>query len=92
MEPDHLAFARVWADLQSRPILATINRARFIRMRYKGGLCDDYGSQQKGLLSSKIKWNFTKFLVNRQGQVVARNAPATEPAKLKTEIERLLKE
>lgn len=44
-----------------------------------------------GLLGSKvIKWNFTKFLVNRQGEVVSRYAPATEPEKIARDIERLL--
>ncbi|WP_458095010.1 glutathione peroxidase [Roseomonas sp. WA12] len=37
-----------------------------------------------------VKWNFTKFLVGRDGRVVARYAPATAPEKLSGEIERLL--
>ena len=37
-----------------------------------------------------VKWNFTKFLVDREGRVVARYAPATAPEKLAGEIERLL--
>jgi glutathione peroxidase len=37
-----------------------------------------------------VKWNFTKFLVGRDGRVVARYAPATAPEKLAGEIERLL--
>jgi glutathione peroxidase len=44
-----------------------------------------------GLLGTeKIKWNFTKFLVDREGKVVARYAPATKPATLSTKIENLL--
>lgn len=44
-----------------------------------------------GLLGSNlIKWNFTKFLVDRNGNVVARYAPQTEPKELEKEIERLL--
>ena len=44
-----------------------------------------------GFLGSEaIKWNFTKFLVGRNGQVVARYAPTTKPAELTAEIERLL--
>ena len=31
--------------------------------------------QKKGILSDNIKWNFTKFLINREGQVVERYAP-----------------
>lgn len=48
-------------------------------------------SQQKGTLGSKIKWNFTKFLVDRNGNVVARFAPTTTPEKLEEEIVKLLK-
>ena len=46
---------------------------------------------QKGLLGSeKIKWNFTKFLVNRDGEVVARYAPTVKPKDLAKDIEDLL--
>ena len=37
-----------------------------------------------------IKWNFTKFLVDRDGKVVSRHAPTTPPDKLRGEIEGLL--
>ena len=47
-------------------------------------------NQKSGLLGSSIKWNFTKFLVDRSGQVVARHAPTTTPESLKKEIEALL--
>ena len=44
-----------------------------------------------GLLGSKaIKWNFTKFLVDRSGKVVKRYAPQTKPEELKQDIEALL--
>jgi len=44
-----------------------------------------------GLLGLKaIKWNFTKFLVNRAGKVVKRYAPQTKPEELKQDIEKLL--
>jgi len=46
-----------------------------------------------GLLGSKaIKWNFTKFLVDRQGQVAARHASTTAPAELEQAIEALLRQ
>jgi glutathione peroxidase len=45
---------------------------------------------KSGLLGSSIKWNFTKFLVDRAGQVVARHAPTTKPEGLTKEIEALL--
>jgi glutathione peroxidase len=44
-----------------------------------------------GLLGEGIKWNFTKFLVDRQGQVVDRFAPATPPEKLEAAVVKLLK-
>lgn len=48
-------------------------------------------TKQKGLLGTEaIKWNFTKFLVNRSGEVVKRFAPQTTPAELEKEIEELL--
>jgi glutathione peroxidase len=43
-----------------------------------------------GLLGSSIKWNFTKFLIDRTGQVVARHAPTAKPEGLTREIEALL--
>jgi glutathione peroxidase len=47
--------------------------------------------QAPGILGSKnIKWNFTKFLVNKQGQVVKRYGPITKPEKIAEDIESLL--
>jgi len=40
--------------------------------------------------SERIKWNFTKFLVDRDGRVVGRFAPTTTPEELRSHIERLL--
>jgi glutathione peroxidase len=46
---------------------------------------------QKGLLGSEnIKWNFTKFLVDRDGEVIARFAPTVKPKDLAKDIEKLL--
>jgi glutathione peroxidase len=51
----------------------------------------DYLKREKsGLLGSSIKWNFTKFLVDRTGRVVARHAPTATPQGLKQEIKALL--
>jgi glutathione peroxidase len=48
-------------------------------------------SEAPGVLGSKrIKWNFTKFLVNQQGQVVKRYAPSTKPEAIAEDIEALL--
>jgi glutathione peroxidase len=47
--------------------------------------------EAKGLMGSeKVKWNFTKFLVNREGQVVRRYAPTAKPADIRADIEKLL--
>lgn len=44
-----------------------------------------------GMLGSQsIKWNFTKFLVDRSGKPVGRYAPATKPEEIKSEIEKYL--
>lgn len=48
-------------------------------------------SAAPGILGTEaIKWNFTKFLINRDGNIVARFAPTTKPEELAEEIERLL--
>jgi glutathione peroxidase len=47
-------------------------------------------SQQGGVLGDRIKWNFTKFLVGRDGQVIKRYAPATKPEKIAADIEAAL--
>lgn len=49
-------------------------------------------SQKGGMMSSSVKWNFTKFLVNQDGEVVARFAPTKAPAALEKEIKQLLGE
>jgi glutathione peroxidase len=49
-------------------------------------------SEASGLLGSEgIKWNFTKFLVNKKGEVVERYGSMTTPKELEKEIEKLLK-
>ncbi len=48
-------------------------------------------AQAPGILGSEsIKWNFTKFLINREGKVVERYAPSTTPDSLKSDIEKWL--
>jgi|TARA_B100000768_G_C11133377_1_gene312787 glutathione peroxidase len=47
--------------------------------------------EKKGLLGSeKIKWNFTKFLINKNGEPVARYAPSTTPEKIESDIAKIL--
>ncbi len=48
--------------------------------------------EQGGILwMDSIKWNFTKFLVDRDGNIVDRYAPSTKPKSLNADIEKLLK-
>ncbi|WP_280770865.1 glutathione peroxidase [Salipaludibacillus daqingensis] len=46
--------------------------------------------KESGMLSSDIKWNFTKFLVDQNGDVVKRYSPQTSPAKIEKDLEKLL--
>ena len=46
--------------------------------------------QKGGFFSNRIKWNFTKFLIGRQGNVIHRYAPSTAPAAIGGDIEREL--
>jgi glutathione peroxidase len=43
-------------------------------------------SEKKGLLGGTIKWNFTKFLVGRDGRVIGRYAPTTEPKDIADDV------
>lgn len=45
---------------------------------------------QNGFFNEKIKWNFTKFLVDKNGDVVQRFSPQKKPSQLESEIEALL--
>ncbi|MBL4953760.1 glutathione peroxidase [Neobacillus sp. YIM B02564] len=47
--------------------------------------------QKGGILSKNIKWNFTKFLVDRNGKVVERYSPTTKPSKIEEDIVSILK-
>lgn len=54
-------------------------------------LFDWMKGEAKGLFgSTSIKWNFTKFLIDRGGKVVRRYAPTDKPAKIAADIEKLL--
>ena len=46
--------------------------------------------ETKGLLGKSVKWNFTKFLVDKNGHIVKRFAPTDSPAKFAKEIEQYL--
>jgi len=54
-------------------------------------LYDWMKSEKKGLMgSTSVKWNFTKFLINREGEVVKRYGPQDAPATIAKDIEKLL--
>lgn len=46
--------------------------------------------EAKGVMGEKIKWNFTKFLVDSKGNVIKRYGSMTKPEKIKSDIEKLL--
>lgn len=48
--------------------------------------------EKGGLFGNAIKWNFTKFLVDKNGKVVERYSPTTPPLKIEGKIEQLLNE
>ncbi len=66
----------------------------FAKIDVNGGhahpLYDYLKNAKSGLLGASIKWNFTKFVVDRTGKVVARHAPTARPESLTREIEALL--
>lgn len=49
-------------------------------------------SEKKGLFGGSVKWNFTKFLIDKNGNVVERFAPTTSPLKIEKQILNLLNE
>lgn len=46
--------------------------------------------QKSGLLGGAIKWNFTKFLINKKGEVIDRYAPTTTPEKIAPDVAKAL--
>lgn len=62
----------------------------FAKVDVKGGNADPLfkylASSEKGLLTEGIKWNFTKFLVDKEGNVVKRYAPQTSPKKIEEDL------
>ncbi|MBL6962785.1 MAG: glutathione peroxidase [Bacteroidetes bacterium] len=57
---------------------------------YANPLFKDLKKEFGGLLSRRIKWNFTKFLINRDGKPVKRYAPTIKPEKIEEDIIKLL--
>jgi len=55
-------------------------------------LFDYLTSNTKGVLSNSIKWNFTKFLIDKDGKIVSRYGPTEKPEALEEDIEKVLAE
>ncbi|XP_010938757.1 probable glutathione peroxidase 5 [Elaeis guineensis] len=49
-------------------------------------------ASKSGILGSRIKWNFTKFLVDKEGKVIGRYAPTTSPLSIEKDIQKALGE
>ncbi|MBS4201741.1 glutathione peroxidase [Bacillus sp. FJAT-49732] len=47
-------------------------------------------NESKGFVTSDIKWNFTKFLVDRNGEVIKRYAPTISPSKIEVDIIKMI--
>jgi glutathione peroxidase len=67
----------------------------FAKIDVNGGNADPLyvalKKQAPGVLGTEgIKWNFTKFLIDRAGKVAGRYAPTTKPAEIEADIEKLL--
>ncbi|MEK5040613.1 glutathione peroxidase [Sporosarcina sp. FSL K6-3457] len=66
----------------------------FAKVDVKGGdvepLFTFLTSEKKGLLTEGIKWNFTKFLIDREGNVVERIAPQISPFKMRKSINQII--
>jgi len=48
-------------------------------------------NHSKGTFGSRIKWNFTKFLISKDGTVVKRYSPTTKPADFEKDVQEMLK-
>lgn len=67
---------------------------RFAKIKVNGKeadpLYDWLKSEKSGLLGKRIEWNFAKFLIDREGNVVQRFSSKSEPEKMVVDIEALL--
>ena len=76
---------------QLRRYLSAVFQNRGQRRGRASALQVPEGGGQGGLLSDNIKWNFTKFLVDREGKVLDRFAPMTNPKAIEKDIAKVLK-
>lgn len=71
-----------------------VNFPMFAKVDVKGENADPLFkylvSEKKGMLTEGIKWNFTKFLIDREGNVIKRYAPQTSPLEMEEDIKKLL--
>lgn len=67
---------------------------RFAKIEVNGNGADPLfkflKKEKRGVFGSNIKWNFTKFLVSRTGEIVKRFAPMTKPEDIENDIKSLL--
>ncbi|MGP4039927.1 glutathione peroxidase [Gracilibacillus sp. D59] len=70
----------------SFPMFAKID----VRGKHAHPLFQHLTKEAPGIISEKIKWNFTKFLIDENGNVVKRYAPKTEPKEIENDIKELL--
>lgn len=63
---------------------------RFKKIKVNGNDADEIFKYLKEQKKGRIKWNFTKFLVDREGNVVARFEPTTKPEDIEESVEKLL--
>ncbi len=88
-------FAKIDVNGENESPLYTFLKNQNLEEKSNGGLKALFFkilSKVQGRNSNDIKWNFTKFLVNKNGQVIARYAPSFEPKDIEKEIEKLLAE
>ena len=62
----------------------------FVKGRKQHPLFNFLVNEKPGFLIRDIKWNFTKFLIDRQGKVIKRYSPTADPRSLESDIERQL--
>ena len=60
--------------------------------KQESGSSDEIEKQSSGIFGSKIKWNFTKFIINSKGVPVKRFSPTTKPEKMEKTIIKLLQQ
>ena len=89
-EPGNEAEIQSFCDLNYRTTFPIFSKIE-VNGASSHPLFDHLKKKAPGVLGSqRIKWNFTKFLVNQHGDVVKRYAPATKPSSIARDIEALL--